>query len=311
MTLVALGAFLACSAANKIGSNDSEAVTITEAGPAEREAATGTQPEVHPREAAHSSENVAATPAHEPDTNEPESEESTARDAPVFAFTDWQYSGKDGSKYRVADANERKGEAVRKLFAEAGVEYPPRQLLFRAFKQEAELEVWAASTADASLVHVATYGICGQSGDLGPKRGEWDNQVPEGFYELDYFNRHSDYYLSMRVNYPNRSDRILKEKKKPGSAIMIHGKCASIGCLAMSDERIQELWLMAASMEEGKRTVFVHILPAKLWDSILADEKYSKHHAFWRNLKVGFDHFEDQQQLPDVSVDDAGVYKFE
>lgn len=68
---------------------------------------------------------------------------------------------------------------------------------------------------------------------------------------------------------------------------------------------------MADSMEEGKRTVFVHIFPAKLWDSILAEEKYSKRHSFWGNLKEGFDYFEDQRQLPDVSVDKAGGYKFE
>ena len=204
-----------------------------------------------------------------------------------------------------------KGDVVKKLFADAGVEYPPRQLLLRVFKNENILEVWAASSRHESLSHVATYEICSQSGDLGPKRREGDGQVPEGFYHLDYYNSQSSYYLSMRVNYPNGSDRILSDQKSPGSDIMIHGNCVSIGCLAMSDERIQELWVMTHSLRKGSGEVYVHIFPSSDFAALLADEGLLQHHAFWRNLKEGHDYFEQDRRLPKVSVESTGLYLFQ
>ena len=125
---------------------------------------------------------------------------------------------------------------MQELFDDAKVPFPPRQLLLRGFKKEKELEVWAAAKKSGPLTHIATYEICFMSGHEGPKRKQGDLQVPEGFYVVDVFNKGSDFFLSLGLNYPNDYDRRLK---RTGSAIMIHGACVSIGCLAMTDERIQ------------------------------------------------------------------------
>jgi murein L,D-transpeptidase YafK len=140
---------------------------------------------------------------------------------------------------------------------------------------------------------------------------EGDLQVPEGFYRLDYFNPSSRFYLSMRVNYPNDSDRILGRKGSLGGDIMIHGNCVSIGCLAMSDERIQELWVMAQSMNGKGRRVPVYIFPSRDLDKLLADPGRSSNHVFWRNLKQGFDLFEKEHRLLKVTVGKDGSYSFE
>ena len=228
---------------------------------------------------------------------------------PYLEPSDWTYEGPDGSRHRTTAAKDAKTETVKKMFAAAGVSYPPEQLFFRVFKLENVLEVWAASKSKGPLTHVATYEICYKSGKLGPKRRTGDQQVPEGFYHLDYYNKHSAFYLSMRISYPNRSDKILGHRK-PGSAIMIHGNCVSIGCLAMSDERIQELWLMTRTMADRKRKVFVHAFPARDFGKLLANPLYIGHHNFWKNLQEGYEIFMTSRILPRVSIDKKGTYLF-
>ncbi len=186
-------------------------------------------------------------------------------------------------------------------------------MLWRIFKEEEELEVWASNSASGELSLVATYGICAMSGDLGPKRTEGDFQVPEGFYFIDDFYDRSDYYLSMRVNYPNRSDTELGTRPF-GDSIMIHGDCASIGCIAMSDERIQELWVMAKRVTRDTQVVFVHIFPGRDMEKYIA-KSVSDHdkvlETFWTNIKEGYDHFERLHKLPIVSVNRrTGAYVF-
>jgi len=225
--------------------------------------------------------------------------------------TDWEYSGADSRKARVKAAETAKKATVEKLFSEAGVSFPPARMLFRVFKAEDDLEVWAASKRDEKLVHVATYRICYKSGEPGPKRRQGDLQVPEGFYYLDMYNDHSAFYLSMRINYPNASDKVLGYKPNLGSAIMIHGNCVSIGCLAMSDERIQELWVMTNAMRKKKRKVRVHLYPGRDMKGLLADDTHAKHHAFWRNLLEGRSYFETHYKIPRVKVDREGRYLFE
>ena len=180
-------------------------------------------------------------------------------------------------------------------------------MMFRAYKAENQLEVWAASKSKAALSKVATYEVCMGSGELGPKRRQGDEQVPEGFYELSLFNSASSYHLSMKVSYPNASDRVLGRGGNLGGLIMIHGDCVSIGCLAMSDARIEELWVMARITG---RPTYVHIFPSRHIDSLLRKSKYRRHHAFWRNLKQGHDLFEKTKQLVRVSVDKRGRYRF-
>ncbi len=226
---------------------------------------------------------------------------------PVREPTDYDAAGGLSSKARQALAAARR-PTVEGLFKAAGVSFPPRSMVFRVFKDVGQLEVWGSRAG--RLVHIATYGVCYASGGLGPKRREGDLQVPEGFYTLDLFNPVSSYHLSMRVSYPNRSDRILGHPKTPGGAIMIHGSCVSIGCLAMSDERIEELWTMAAAMRDAKRTVSVHILPTHDIAALLATGVQPEHHAFWQNLDQGDRIVREEGRVPLVGVSRDGVYTF-
>ena len=56
-------------------------------------------------------------------------------------------------------------------------------VLIRAYKKEAELEIWKQQ-ADGRYVYVKTFPMCRWSGQLGPKVREGDRQVPEGFYTI-------------------------------------------------------------------------------------------------------------------------------
>jgi len=234
-----------------------------------------------------------------------------AGEPPLIRYTDQDLPDSMSGNERDARAFREKEAVVKKLFADAGVEFPPRQLMLRGFKEERHLEVWAATARTGPLTHVATYEICYGSGGAGPKRRQGDGQVPEGFYHLDYFNKRSNFHLSFRVNYPNESDKILGHRSNLGSAIMIHGNCVSIGCLAMSDERIQELWVMARSMNKLKRRVYVHLFPTRHLDAKIKEDYDSKHIAFWRNIKEGYDLFEATKKLPSVRVNAKGTYLFE
>ena len=218
------------------------------------------------------------------------------------------------AKDRVAAARQNKSRAVSELFAAAGVEYPPPELYLRAFKHERQLEVWAGAPGKP-LKKVKTYPFCAASGELGPKRQEGDLQVPEGFYTVDLFNPTSAYHLSFRVSYPNESDRILG-RRPLGGAIMVHGNCVSIGCIAIEDEPIEELYLMTLDAKKRMgRNVPIHIFPRQLDEKGLAELKETASSdaallAFWQGLAPGFSLFEQTRRPPRVSVDlKTGAYK--
>jgi murein L,D-transpeptidase YafK len=133
-------------------------------------------------------------------------------------------------------------------FASAAVAYPPAALTFVAIKDEARLEVWGAG-ADGTPRFVRDYPVLAASGGPGPKLREGDLQVPEGAYAIDWLNPNSDYHLSMHIDYPNPFDRAHADadgRTDLGGAIMIHGSDASIGCLAIGDPAIEELFVLVA-----------------------------------------------------------------
>lgn len=164
----------------------------------------------------------------------------------------------------VADVISIYGEqAVARLapyFKNAGVIYPPKQVVMLATKDDKELELWASDGAD--FKYIRTYDIKKTSGKLGPKLREGDHQVPEGIYRIIGLNPNSSYHLSLKLNYPNDFD-LLQAKKdgrtNPGSDIFIHGKALSVGCLAMGDNAIEELFVLVENV--GKQNVKVVIAP--------------------------------------------------
>lgn len=145
-------------------------------------------------------------------------------------------------------------------FAEIGVAYPPSRIVFVGLKDERDLEVWVSD--GGALRYLKTYPILGASGHSGPKLAEGDLQVPEGVYRIELLNPNSRYHLSLRVSYPNAFDRAkaeLEGRVNLGGDIMIHGKTASIGCLAMGDEAAEDLFVLAA--ETGVENISVILSP--------------------------------------------------
>ena len=205
---------------------------------------------------------------------------------------------------RVKSAYGEKEIAVQELLASqnVGTDY---ELFLRAFKKERDLEVWVKQKGSSGYQLLTTYPFCTSSGTLGPKRKEGDLQIPEGVYTINHFNPFSTFHLSLGINYPNASDRILGDKRSPGGAIYIHGNCVSIGCIPITDEKIKELYILAVeSKDSGHSNIPVHIFPGRL-DSM--DEPLT---PFWENLKTIYDDFEKTKKLRPISVDKAGAYNF-
>ena len=146
-------------------------------------------------------------------------------------------------------------------FSRIGVFYPPKQVVLVGLKDEDKLEVWV-SDGTAKPKHLKTYPILAASGGLGPKLREGDFQVPEGIYAVESLNPNSAFHLALRVNYPNAFDlekARIESRNNPGSDIMIHGSSVSVGCLAMGDPAIEELFVLAA--ETGIENIKVILSP--------------------------------------------------
>ncbi|MFG1352010.1 hypothetical protein [Xanthobacter autotrophicus] len=178
---------------------------------------------------------------------------------------------------------------------------PASPMLVRIFKQEAELEVWKA-TSDGSYALLKTYPICRWSGELGPKVRVGDRQAPEGFYTITpgQMNPNSNYYLSFNLGFPNAFDR---SYGRTGEFLMVHGDCSSAGCYAMTDEQISEIFSLAReSFAGGQRAFQVQAYPFRMTPKNIARHRNNPNMAFWRNLKQGYDHFEVTKQEPKVNV---------
>ena len=130
---------------------------------------------------------------------------------------------------RVKTAYTEKEGTVKDYFTTKKLKYEKFNLFIRAFKKEQKLEVWIRETGKEAYALLHTYDFCAVSGTLGPKRKEGDYQIPEGIYSINHFNPLSNFYLSLGINYPNASDRILSDPKTPGGNIYIHGNCVTIG----------------------------------------------------------------------------------
>lgn len=213
---------------------------------------------------------------------------------------------------RVKTAYAEKEKAMQELFSAKGLEMGSASIFIRAFKKEAVLEIWAKTTSENTFKLVKTYEICAASGVLGPKRKQGDGQVPEGFYEIDRFNPSSNFYLSLGLNYPNKSDKILG-KGNPGGDIFIHGNCVTIGCMPLTDDKIKEVYLMAVEARAGGQDkIQVHVFPCRMNDrDVLALEKENPDFApFWKNIQRGYRYFEERHTLPAISVLPSGEYSF-
>jgi murein L,D-transpeptidase YafK len=175
------------------------------------------------------------------------------------------------------------------------------RILVRIFKEESELEVWKQD-ATGHFQILKIYPICRWSGDLGPKVHAGDHQAPEGFYTItrELMNPNSNYYLAINTGFPNTFD---KANDRDGAFLMIHGDCASVGCYAMTDDQIGEIYSLARDSFLGSQQSFqIQAYPFRMTPANLARHRTNPHMAFWKMLKVGNDHFEATHLEPKVEV---------
>lgn len=216
---------------------------------------------------------------------------------------------------RVKVALAEKGACIKRLFEQKKIPWPPRRVFLRAFKRERIIELWVSRTANGAFELLKEYSFCASSGSFGPKRRQGDGQIPEGFYHVDRFNPASNFYLSLGLNYPNQSDRILGASGKLGGDIFIHGDCVTIGCIPITDDLIKELYIIAVEARSaGQREIPAHLFPTRMNNSgmkfLEKQTTDSALRAFWSNIKEGYDFFEKNHHLPVVTVDRQGRYKF-
>lgn len=173
----------------------------------------------------------------------------------------------------------------------------------RIFKETRELEVWLHRAGDRTWVHFRTYAICNYSGHLGPKLREGDHQSPEGFYRIRSGQLHptSQFHLAFNLGYPNAYDRA---QGRTGSYLMVHGDCVSVGCYAMTDAGIEEIYALGeAALNNGQSAFQVHAFPARLTESWLKARTGSRWHGFWADLRTCYDLFEADRAPPNVRIE--------
>ncbi|MBV6458826.1 MAG: hypothetical protein HONBIEJF_01964 [Fimbriimonadaceae bacterium] len=229
--------------------------------------------------------------------------------AVLFAATMW--AARQGSSDRFSSNLKPLKARAKQL----GIEWAKMRVFIRAFKHERELELWVSNEDGKPFKLLETYPIAGMSGKLGPKRKQGDLQVPEGFYLIDRFNPNSRYHLSLGIDYPNRSDRIRGDKEDPGGDIFIHGSNVSIGCLAMTDKKIEEIYAVAKqARDRGQRQIQVHIFPGRFETKSFAEavKRLPVHANFWKELRLGYDKFNETgfPSRPDVMPED-GSYSWD
>ncbi|MGB2186801.1 MAG: L,D-transpeptidase family protein [Akkermansiaceae bacterium] len=175
-------------------------------------------------------------------------------------------------------------------------------VFIRVFKESLELELWVQQGGSGSFKLFKSWPIAAVSGKLGPKLAEGDRQAPEGFYYVGKSQMKPDsrFHLAFNIGYPNAYDRA---HNRDGSFIMVHGNRVSIGCFAMTDPAMEEIYTLChAALEEGQPFFRVHVFPFRMEAGRLAVESGNPSFEFWSNLQQGYAWFENKRTPPDVSV---------
>jgi murein L,D-transpeptidase YafK len=216
---------------------------------------------------------------------------------------------------RVSDAFRRKEDTLRRQFAARNLTWPAKYVYIRSFKYDSELEVWVRNSIEEEFKLFKTYKVCALAGDLGPKRFQGDFQVPEGMYYINEFNHNSAFHLSLGLNYPNASDKLLSDSLQPGGDIFIHGSCVTTGCIPITNPQIEELYILTSyARSAGQEFIPVHIFPVRFnvpRSFYYLERQISNNpdlQKFEGRLKQVFDYFEVTRQIPVIAVGQKGEY---
>lgn len=197
---------------------------------------------------------------------------------------------------RVADVKQRREATLKQELSALGLKLG-NTVFIRVMKENSEMELWLQPAAEKPFHLFKTYPIARWSGTLGPKQKEGDLQAPEGRYAITRRLMHpgSKYHLAMNIGYPNAQDRTLG---RTGSLIMIHGSNVSLGCFAMTDPVIEEIYLLVdAALNAGQNEVPVHSFPFRMTEERMAKETDSPWREFWQELKAMWDAFEKDKRV--------------
>ncbi len=226
------------------------------------------------------------------------------------AYVSTSYTG-----MKVTGIFSRVEDTLKREFESKKLVWPPAEMYVRSFKYDREMEVWVKNNPKEPFKLFKTYKVCMQSGTMGPKRIQGDYQVPEGFYYINEYKPTSNYHLALGLNYPNASDRILSDSLRPGYDIYIHGDCVSTGCIAINDQQIEELYVLASNAkDQGQDFIPVHVFPVRysakksLEYLATATKDNPALKQFAVNLRSAYDYFEEKKQLPLILVNKAGRY---
>lgn len=203
------------------------------------------------------------------------------------------------ANHRAQEVRDRAGEKLSQQVVEKGFT-PGSHVYLRVFKEEEILECWMKKGARYELFKA--WPICRYSGNIGPKLKEGDGQAPEGCYEVGpaAMNPESRYHLSFNLGFPNAYDQALG---RTGSFLMVHGDCVSIGCYAMTDPVIEEIYLlMEDAFAAGQKKIQVDCFPFRLNEQALKKHEDSPWHAFWVNLAEGYQIFETHRLPPRATL---------
>ncbi len=198
------------------------------------------------------------------------------------------------------EVRERITPELERLMAKKGMS-PGLPIFIRIFKESADLEIWVRQGTAFKIFK--TYTICDYSGALGPKEREGDKQSPEGFYQVgvSQLNPWSKFHLAFDLGYPNEYDQACG---RTGKSLMVHGRCSSVGCYAMTDYRMEEIYTLAdAALAHGQESFAVHIFPFRMTKENMRKHQGDPWYSFWQNLQEGYDLFERTSIPPLVAVD--------
>ncbi|MEJ2156371.1 MAG: murein L,D-transpeptidase [Desulfobacteraceae bacterium] len=212
------------------------------------------------------------------------------------------------SSRRLRKAVRRQRPLLERSMIEKGFDWGS-PIYLRIFKAEKQLELWLKREGRFHIFK--SYPVCSYGGKgVGPKTRQGDGRAPEGFYFVSsrQMNPGSRYHLAFNLGYPNDYDRC---HGRTGSALMVHGRCVSIGCFAMTDEAMEELYVLAdAALDRGQPFFRVHIFPFRMTERNMQSHRSSPWYGFWSNLKTGYDWFSAHGNRPPDATVLRGRYAF-
>jgi len=219
------------------------------------------------------------------------------------------------SSPKITDVLARREDSLKKQFEEKGLKWPAKFIYIRSFKYDSQLEVWVKQTSQEKFKLFKTYRVCALAGTLGPKRMQGDYQVPEGIYYINEFNPKSQYHLSLGLNYPNVSDKILSDSLMPGGEIYIHGSCVTTGCIPVTDKQIEDIYVLAMhAKDEGQDFIPVHIFPVQFKNKSSNDylnkflKDFPEYTGIASSLKQIYYYFDRTKEIPVIMVNKKGEY---